>query len=419
MPVPENPVYHRRNYFLAAIEGGFFMGGMAFLSMESVMPAMIRELGGPVWMIAISPVLFFIGFCWPQVFSALWVERLYRMKPMLLGIGYVQRSPYLIAGLFLIFLGSEYPSTSLLLVFLAPLLSSTLGGIQGSGFFELLTRIVPVNRTASMWAIRNVLWALIGISAGFAIKIVLDRHPGTVGYGILHLCTFSMMMVSIFVLSLVKENTIPDHRDLPRLTFRKGFASIKRLFRDNPSVVRFVITRMFTTTIFVVVPFLAIRAIDRTGEPSSLVGLLVLIQMVGFISGNVLAGYLGDRMGTRIPMLLARIALLFISLSGPFAIEIWHFMAIFFLLGFGLSTAQVGDITMVFDFAPRIRRKFYYAVMATLLVPGMLASSLLSAILLNMESGFSIACLIAVAGLAFSLHQLFLLKDPRHAGSVP
>jgi predicted MFS family arabinose efflux permease len=293
-----------------------------------------------------------------------------------------------------------------------------MGGIQGSAYFELLTRMVPVNRTASMWAIRNVLWAFFGISAGFAIKLILDKYPGTFGYGILHLCTFSMMMVSIIVFSFVKEDNIPDHRNLPKLTFREGFASIKRLCQDNPSVVRFVITRMFTTAIFVVVPFLAIRAIDRTGEPLSLVGLLVLIQMVGFISGNVLAGYLGDRMGTRIPMLLARIALLVISLYGPFAIEIWHFMAIFFLLGFGLSTAQVGDITMVFDFAPSIRRKFYYAVMATLLVPGMLSSSLLSAVLLNMESGFSIACLIAVAGLALSLHQLFLLKDPRNARSV-
>jgi hypothetical protein len=344
------------------------------------------------------------------------VERIYRMKPMVISIGFAQRSPYLVAGLFLIFFGKEHPGISLILVFLAPLLSSTLGGIQGSAYFELLTRMIPVNRTASMWAIRNILWALFGISAGFIIKLVLDRYPGTMGYGILHLCTLSMMMVSILLFSFVKEDNIPDHRNLPKLTFREGFASVSRLCQKNPSIIRFVLTRMFSTSIFVVVPFLAIRAIDRTGEPSSLVGLLVLIQMVGFISGNVLAGYLGDRMGTRIPMLLARIALLIIVLFGPFAVEVWHFMAIFFLLGFGLSTAQVGDLTMVFDFAPKIRRKFFYAVMATLLLPGVLTSSLLSALLLNMEGGFSIACIIAVVGLAFSLQQLYKLRDPRRTG---
>ena len=165
--------------------------------------------------------------------------------------------------------------------------------------------------------------------------------------------------------------------------------------------------------IFVVVPFLSIRAIDQTGQPASLVGGLVTVQMFGYIMGNLLSGYLGDKLGVRLPMILGRFLLLLGVMAAPFSIEIWQFLAIFFLLGFGLSTAQVGDLTMVFDFAPPYRRKFFFAVMGVLIVPGVLSASLISAGLQYINNGFYIACLISGLGVAISLAFLLKMRDPR------
>ena len=143
--------------------------------------------------------------------------------------------------------------------------------------------------------------------------------------------------------------------------------------------------------------------------------MLVMSQMAGFIIGNLISGFLGDRLGVRIPMLLGRVALLACLLSVLAASLPWQFMAVFFLLGFGISTAYVGDMTMVLEFAPSYRRKFFFAVMSVLVVPGILSASLISAGLQYVPNGFKMACFSSMAGVAASLIFLIFVKDPRKA----
>jgi MFS family permease len=394
---------------------------MNFLSMEAVMPAMIRELGGAPWAISLAPVLFIIGFGWPQIFSALWVERMRRMKPMILTVGLIQRLPYLMTGIFLLLAGRDHPRLAVTAAFLTPFVMSTLGGIQGSAYIEFVTRIVPIHRIASMWAIRNILMAASGILAGLIIKWLLEAYPGAPGYGILHLITFAMMMVSIGVLWAIREDHIPEDNRLDPVSFRTGFEAFGKQWRRNPSLGLFIITRMLFMLVFVAVPFLSIRAIDQTGGQTSLVGLLVTTQMFGFIAGNVMSGYLGDRYGVRLPMLLGRVVLIAAMGGVLIASGQWQFMAVFFCVGFGISTAHVGDMTMVIDFAPppRQRRKFFYAVMGVLIVPGVLSAALVSAGLQYLDNGFHLACLISSIALVISLILLYRLKDPRHSPVEP
>ncbi len=393
------------------------MGSMQFLSMESVMPSMLHEMGGPGWAVSLSSALFILGFTWPQILSAIWVERMRRMKPLIMTLGVIQRLPYLATGLFLIFYGEAYPNLALYVAFATPFLMSSLGGFQGAAYFELISRMIPIRRNASMWAIRNLMMAGSGIAAGFIIKELLDSYPGSTGYGILHIITFSMMLISIGLLSQVTETNIPEVAKQDPVCFRSGFQVFFRQWRENPSLGRFVITRMLFMMIFVLIPFLSVQAIDKTGQPASLVGIMVTAQMIGYIAGNLISGYLGDRFGTKKPLLLGRLLMITGILMAPFSTQVWQFLYIFLCLGIGLSTAQVGELTMVFDFAPAHRRKFFFAVMALLIVPGVLSASVISALLQYVPNGFLIACAISGAGCAGSLFFLLRLQDPRvHAG---
>ena len=409
----DGQVFLKRNYVLSTLEGGFFMGGMSFLSMESVMPAMVHDLGGPGWAVSLAPVLFILGFCWPQILSALWAERMRLMLPMVRIVGFIQRLPYLLTGLFLVFTGSDHPEVSVALAVLTPFIMSSLGGLQGAAYFELITRIVQVRRIASMWAIRNIIMAAIGIPAGFIIKGILESYPGAPGYGLLHLITFAMMMLSIGLILFFNETNAPAEQKPDPVTLRTGFAVFAKQWRESPSLGLFVITRFLFTTVFVVIPFLSIRAIERTGLTSSFVGLLVICQMLGFICGNILSGYMGDQRGVRRPMIIGRVVLLVAIALVLMAEAQLTFMAVFFCLGFGLSTGQVGDMTMVIDFAPADRRKFFYGVMGTLVIPGLLVAAGISALLQYVSYGFYYACLASGLGLAASLLVLLKLRDPR------
>ncbi|MEX0326791.1 MAG: MFS transporter [Puniceicoccaceae bacterium] len=422
MSTNANDVYLRKNYVLSSLEGGFFMGGMSFLSMESVMPAMVHDLGGPGWAVSVSPVLFILGFCWPQIISALWAERMRLMLPMVKIVGLIQRLPYLLTGLFLVLAGENHQELSVTLAILTPFIMSSLGGLQGAAYFETITRIVPIRRTASMWAIRNIIMAVMGILAGFIIKGILEVYPGVHGYGILHLIVFGLMMFSLGLICLIKETNVPAAQKPDPVTLQTGFAAFKKQWQETPSLGRFIISRFLFMLIFVVIPFLSIRAIERTGQATSFVGLLVICQMLGFIAGNVLSGLMGDRKGVRLPMLVGRVVVLLALFLVIPAEAPWTFMVVFFCLGFGLSTGQVGDMTMVIDFAPSYRRKFFYGVMGTLVIPGILSASIISAILQYVPHGFHYACLASGLGLAASLAILLKLRDPRlhrEIGALP
>jgi hypothetical protein len=356
-----------------------------------------------------------VGFGWPQVFSALWVERLRAMKPFIIKFALVQRIPYFLTGAFLLIFGKDHPVIVIGAVLLAPFLTSSIGGILGAAYFELVSRMIPVHRVASMWAIRNSLFAIFGIMAGFLIKWCLDRFPGVEGYGILHLMAWGMLMMSFLVFYTLKEDNLPESAPTDPLSLETGFAAFRNQWRENPSLGRFVITRILFLFIFTAVPFLSIRAIEVTGSASSLLGMLVIPQMVGGIAGNLLVGYLGDRGGVRLPMLLGRITSIASLLAVLVAIDTWHFMAVFFLLGIGINTAHVGDITMVIDFAPPKRRKFFFAVMGVLMLPGPLAAAAISAGFRYLEYGFHAACITSIAAIVISLFILHRVKDPRHA----
>jgi hypothetical protein len=57
-----------RNYTAHAVEGGMYMGGLAFAHPQTVLPRMVEQLGGPDWLIALAPVLLMIGFSSPSLF---------------------------------------------------------------------------------------------------------------------------------------------------------------------------------------------------------------------------------------------------------------------------------------------------------------------------------------------------------------
>ncbi|MEX0324384.1 MAG: MFS transporter [Puniceicoccaceae bacterium] len=403
----------KRNYTLAAVEGSFFMGGIAFLSMESVMPAMVKDLGGPNWAIALAPVMMILGFSWPQVFSALWVERLRAMKPFILSFALIQRIPYLAAAI-LLFTIADGSTVAVMAVILAPFLTASIGGIIGAAYFELVARMIPVQRVASMWAIRNSIFAVFGIIAGFMIKWCLDRFPGMEGYAILHLMAWGMLMVSWIVFLGIREDNIPESTPTDPISLEIGFSAFMEQWRANRSLGRFVITRILFLLIFTAVPFLSLRAIEVTGSAFSLLGMLVIPQSFGAIAGNLIIGYLGDKFGVRLPMLLGRIFSIACLLVVMFATSTWHFMTVFFLLGIGINTAHVGDITMVIDFAPPKRRKFFFAMMGLLMLPGPLLAAVVCAGLRYLDTGFYLACITSIVAILISLLILHRVKDPRN-----
>lgn len=407
--------YFWRNYLAHCIEGGLYMGGLAFIAADSVMPAMVKLLGGGDWLVALMPVIGLMGVAWPALLVAHRVEQLYWMKPFVLFTGLLQRLVYLAAALALIFLSRTHPVAAVLIAAFAPFISGSIGGTNFCAWMELVARVIPTDRLASSWAIRKIFTAIIGLFAGGIIKTVLDQHPGAVGFGILHLYAFAGVMLSYLIFAMIRETKpLPPHPDKPRRTLNANLRSIPALVRAYPEYRRFLWVKLLTMGIYIPAPFLAIHALETAGRGPGFLGELVMAQMTGTIAGNILAGWLGDRRGGRILLIIARLSLVVLCIGAVFAQSAAPFLALFFIFGFGLNFNEVGEATVTLEIVPPDRRPTCVALIAAITLPGMLAAAALSTVLRGLSHSIIPPALLAAVALTASLLIALRIQEPRH-----
>jgi len=405
--------YLGRNYFLHAIEGGLYMGGMTFVAANTILPRMVECLNGPAWVVSLMPVIMGIGFSLPPLFTAHKIEKLQWVKPLVMVTGLFQRLPILLTALALLFLSETNHTLALASIVIAPFLSGLIGGFGATAWQELLIKTIPENRRSSLIAMRLVISTCMGIGAGAFITAILDEHPGTYGYGILHLIAFSFTLISYFLFGLVRETTNP-----PR-NFEKNSGLIQNL-KEIPHIIKrdhqfqfYLFSRAWNNGIYIMMPFLAIYAMRTLAKPDSFLGFLVTAQMAGGILGNILAGILGDRHGGKIVMLLSNLLYIALCIGAALARTEVAFLAIFFSMGTAFYANQVGMATLGFEICPFNKRSTYLSIISFISLPTQLFVSFLSATVWETTSHFPLLAMLSVLALTFSTLYLMRIIEPR------
>ena len=403
----------RRNYFLHAVEGGLYMGGLQFVAPQTVLPRMVDVLGGSAWMIALMPVATLMGMSLPGLFVAHRIERLQRVKPMILCTGIFQRVPFLLAALALLHMWQVLPSLTLAFCFAAPLVSGLAGGVAFAAWQELLTKTLPEERRSSVFAIRYIITSVIGLSSGGSIAAILHLVPGAPGYGYLYLCAFLFMALSYLLFTLLVEPPHPPHHNGPPVTLLENLRRMPRALHASYHLPRFVVGHMLSCGFYVMLPFFAIHALHVTGQPDSFLGFLVAAQMIGAVVGNVAAGYCGDRWGGKVPTLGSMVVLLAVCVSAPPCRTDWGFLALFGILGAGMYAWRIGMMTLRLELCPAANRATALSVAGLCFGAAMLVAALLSALLWHWTGSFALLCTVAGLLLAAAGALFIKLREPR------
>jgi len=403
-----------RNYVSHSIEGGLFIGGMAFLAGDTVMPSMIKSLGGPEWLIALMPVIMSLGFMLPQLLTAHRVEQLQWVKPFVMFTGIFQRTPYLAAALALFLLAGTHPMLTLAIVAATPLVGGIAGGLSFSAWIELISKIIPERRRSSAWAVRYIIGAAIGIGAGSVIRSVLRDHPGPAGYAMLHLHASAFLWLSYLAFAAIRETRKPPGIIATPRGLHENLRSLPHLLRSDIQLRRFLGMRVCGLGLNIMIPFLAIYALRVTGHDESFLGHFVTAQMTGGIIGNLLAGYLGDRYGGKLPVFIGRVLLLALSIAAVVNRSETGFVVIFFTLGFAVFLENVGATTLSIELCPHDRRPTYMAFISAVIMPCTLLAAAVSTVVRVATGGIALAAALSAALLALSFYFLVRLREPRH-----
>jgi hypothetical protein len=410
----------RRNYWAFLFEGGFFVFGLSFVNGQTVLPALILEEGGSSWLAAFMPSIMVIGLFGVPLFNAGWVDRLSRMKPFALAMGFFQRVVYLIIGLLLVF--GDFSSTWIVLLLAStPLLSGLIGGFGFSAWQRLYMGGLPPTRRASNLAYRLLIGGIAGIVAGILIERVLVRYPGPVGYGHLHLWASVFFMASWLMLWVVREAAPADSPGIGSAPVapvqrRSVWAVMRAYYTEGPEVRsrRYFALTLFLMHGFMLLPaFYAVTLLERLGQPKSFLGILAMWQMGGQAVGSLLAAWIGDRWGGRATFGFGLIALCFAVAPAIFVGSLWQAQLAYAAFSFSSMLVVVGKDTLLMEMSPVKGQSSYLSAMAAITMVALLFYGAASQLLWTHAGGFNalaVTCTL-ICGLAFL--SLSMVQDPR------
>lgn len=412
-PQQHHPQVVRRNFICYCLEGGLYMGGVAFLQPETVMPKMVEQLGGRSAVIAIMPALLPAAFALAGLFVSPVVERLARFKPWVMVFGLLQRLPYLVTGL-LLWHAQDARAWLLPLVVLTPVASGLVGGVGVVAWMEMVTRMVPERIRAAGWAARYIMQACIGMGAGAVIHQVLTHAPGQRGYAILHLIAFGFLLLSWGAQAFMRELPAAHHHHHPPAGgYWSYLRALPGLLRGQPLLLRMIAARFTGMGYLMVVSFLTLHALRTTGRPEADEGHFVSFQNIGAILGSMLAAWLGYHSGGKVLLILSRVVCLalcaWVCLTRTFS----GFTAAYLVLGFGLFLDRVGDLTLTAELCPPSRRSTFQAVLGFCNVWSLMLATSLGGLIHSFSGSFYPVAMLAAAFSLVSLLILWCIPEPR------
>ena len=407
-----HPQVVRRNFICHCLEGGLYMGGVAFLQPETVMPKMVEQLGGRSAIIAIMPVLLPAAFAMAGLFVSPLVERLTHFKPWVMTFGLLQRLPYLITGL-LLWLVQDAGPWLLPVVVLTPVISGLIGGVGVVAWMEMVTRMVPERVRAAGWAARYITQACIGMGAGAVIHETLTHLPGQRGYALLHLIAFGFLFLSWLSQLFMRELPAGHHYHPHTGSYWSYLRNLPGLLMAQPQLLKLIAARFTGMGYLMVVSFLTLHALHSTGRPEADEGHFVSFQNIGTILGSLLAAWLGYHCGGKVLMIISRLVCVALCLWASLTHSFSGFTAAYFILGFGLFLDRVGDLTLTAELCPPERRSTLQAVLGFCNVWSLLLATSLGGVIFSLSGSFYlVACLAAILSLV-SILILRGIPEPR------
>ncbi|MCX7799376.1 MAG: MFS transporter [Fimbriimonadales bacterium] len=408
--------WFRWNSLALALDGGFFGAAMSVVAADSVQTTLVRSLGGPDWLVSLTPSLMMIGFVWSPILTVRWVERLraYKRPVALVSLG--QRLPALFAALALYLWAHSAPSIALWFVALAPLVSGFIGGLTLGAFWQLVAKVLPERRRSSSLALRNLIATILGFVSGLVVKAVLARWPGFEGYALLYLLQFCLLMASFAAFAAIRELPNPAALHEEPSVQGNGWTRLLRLWRSSALVRGFVRARLLGLGLLVATPFLAIHARESTGASLDVVGGFVSAQMLGAVLGNLIGGPFGDRKGGRALSILACALLCSAAVVAGLAVSVPAFLTAFAMIGAGNTLLMNGSNTLQLELFPPKERPAVFALVSAVALPGYLGAAGAATLVRELQLGFPVAAWMAAMLLALALLRYWLLPQPLRPG---
>jgi len=406
----------RRNVLALGVDFGLFLVGLSLASQSTVLPAFAAHLGAPYVVIGIIPAVMTTGWYLPSFFAAGHTQALPTKLPFVLRWTVWERVPFLVLAAVAFWLAEPAPRLALAAVIAMLVVITGVGGLLMPAWMDIVGRAIPTEMRGRFFAFATVLGSLGGLVGGFATAWVLAAVRAPVSYAVCFLGAAACMALSYVALVLVREPRGPAAEPVP---FKAHLRRAPALLRADRNLSWFLLARGAMVVGTMASGFYTVHALERYAAPDWRVGVFTSALLAGQTVGNVVLGWLADRAGHRLVLILGAAAGVGANVAALGAPSLDVFVAVFALSGVQFAAVNVSGMNVMLEFAPAVEeRPTYVGLGNTALAPLTFAAPLVAGL---MAQSLGFGAVFATAGLFGGLGLLLLLgrvQDPRTAARV-
>jgi MFS family permease len=407
---------YRWNFAVNMGDVASFWIGLSFISAVTIVPLYISKLTDSTLAIGLAAVIAQGSWYLPQLFTANFVERLPRKKPMVVNLGFFLERLPMWAIVLSPLIAAWNPTLALVTFFLAYAWHGFGAGLVATSWQELIARCFPAERRGQFMGISLFIGTLVGaIAAGFSARL-LANYPFPLNFVYIFTIAAAAITVSWLFVSLTRE-PVERIKSSPQST-RQYWTELPRILRRDTNFRHFLISRLLFAFAGMGMGFVTVAAIQRWGISDSIVAGYTVAFLMGQTAGNLILGVLADKRGHMISLEIgAFITFLAFTIAWLAPTEQWFYL-VFFLLGINTAATLVSGIMVVFEFSPPEKRPTYTGLTNTSVgVASMLGPLLGAALALLGYSWLFMAS--AILSLLALLGFHWWVREPRFAHVAP
>lgn len=406
---------YRWNLTVSIVELALFWFGLSFIAVSTILPLFFSKLSDSTLVFGVVALLSQGGWYLPQLFTANGIERVPRMLPIMVNVGFfVERLP-----LFLLVVAAALavrsPTLALVLALFAYAWHVLGTGSVAPAWQELIGRCFPVERRGRFMGTGGFVGTATGALGALASTALLTSLEYPANFVVVFSVGALSILLSLGFMALVRE-PVPVLQ-APRQSARDFWSNLPEVVRSEENFRWYLLGRVTLSFGAMGLGFVTLSALRLWQVSDGTVGMYTVVSLVGQALGTLSLGLLADRRGHKLSVEITAVAYLL-----AFALTAWspsaevYYLA-FLLIGIALGGQIVSGLLLTLEFAPAGRQPTYAGIVnSSLGVAGILAP-LIGAWLAS--RGFVQLFLLAAL---FNLAALFILhtrvRDPRHSPQV-
>lgn len=369
--------HFKRNFFLGVSNGVLFNFAWAFTSTSTVLPLFISKLTPSQILIGLASTLEALGWFLPQIAIAAITLHQKNQKPIYIKSAFLRGGSFLLFAILVFLLGKRNPTYLLVTFFFLFSIYSFGGGLAGVSFTDIVGKSIPLEKRGSFFGARMFVGGGLSALAGFLIQRILRLYDFPQNFGMLFLIASALIIFALISFCLVKEP--PTTRRLEKKSVKENLLLGFKITKADRNFRMLLLTRVSIGCYVMGLPFYIIYAKKYLSIPGSLAGIFLTVQMLGYLSSNLLWGYLSNRKNNKLVLVFSAffsaICPLLVLSNMVLGTPLWGYGSIFFFLGATISGADIGYTNYLLQIAPEERRPIYVGFLNTVVGPTIFLSA--------------------------------------------